>query len=256
MLAANPNLTSYTHAMTRLPPSTPTKETILAANPNLTSYTRATTRLLPPTPNTENLISYTHVTTRLPLSAVAAAKARPPSAFFLCTRYDPASVTDSHHGARTDGASESHFPTTPPLTTADPLATATSAATSLVTSSSPDATENTADHSSAPTPPAADDTTATAPPITETPTFPPPLHVPVGAKDGTPAASSSPDVALGTADGVMAAAASAAETDAHSRNAPSLRPVRTWERAMGLMVHDVTSNNSSAQGWSGGIRAG
>ena len=35
-----------------------------------------------------------------------------------------------------------------------------------------------------------------------------------------------------------------------------LRPVRTWERAMGLMVRDVASKNSSAQGWSGGIRAG
>ena len=35
----------------------------------------------------------------------------------------------------------------------------------------------------------------------------------MGANDGTPAASSSPDVALGTADGVTAATASAAQTD-------------------------------------------
>ena len=48
---------------------------------------------------------------------------------------------------------------------------------------------------------------------TETPTVTPPLHVPVGAKDGTPAASSSPDVALGTANGVTAAATSVTGTD-------------------------------------------
>ena len=78
----------------------------------------------------------------------------------------------------------------------------------LVASSSPDATEGSADHFSAPAPPAADDTTVTAPSTTETPTAPPPLHVLVGAKDGTLAASSSPGVALDTADGVTAAAAS------------------------------------------------
>ena len=80
----------------------------------------------------------------------------------------------------------------------------------MVASSSPDATEGTADHFSAPAPPAADDTTATVPSTTETPTAPPPLHVPAGAKGGTPAASSSPGMARGTADGVTAAAASTA----------------------------------------------
>ena len=39
------------------------------------------------------------------------------------------------------------------------------------------------------------------------------FHVPEGAKDGALAASSPPGVALGTADGVTAAAASATETD-------------------------------------------
>ena len=91
-----------------------------------------------------------------PAFAVAAAAARPPSAVFLRTRYDPAPDTDSHQGARTGGASESHFSTTPPLTTADPSATATSAATTFVASSSPDATEGSADHFSAPAPPAAE----------------------------------------------------------------------------------------------------
>ena len=42
---------------------------------------------------------------------------------------------------------------------------------------------------------------------------PPPFHVPEDAEDATPAASSSPGVALGTADGVTAATTSATETD-------------------------------------------
>ena len=64
-----------------------------------------------------------------------------------------------------------------------------------------------------PPPPRGRRHTTTAASTTETPTVPPPLHVPVGAKDGALAASSSPGVALGTADGVTAPAASATETD-------------------------------------------
>ena len=145
-----------------------------------------------------------------PAFAVAAAAARPPSAVFLRTRYDPAPDTDSHQGARTGGASESHFSTTPSLTTADPSATAASAATTFVASSSPDATEGSADHFSAPAPPAAENTTTTDASTTETPTSPPPppFYVHEGAKDGALAASSSPGVALGATDGATAAAAS------------------------------------------------
>ena len=49
------------------------------------------------------------------------------------------------------------------------------------------------------------------------------LHVPVGAKDGALAASSSPDVTVGTAEGATAAAASAAGTgmDADTDTTPS-----------------------------------
>ena len=104
-----------------------------------------------------------------PAFAVAAAAARPPSAVFLRTRYDPAPDTDSHQGARTGGASESHFSTTPSLTTADPSATAASATTTFVASSSPGATEGSADHFSAPAPPTADNTTATGASTTEAP---------------------------------------------------------------------------------------
>ena len=91
-------------------------------------------------------------------------------------------------------------------------AMATSAATTLVASSSPDATEGSADHFSAPAPPAARDTTATGASTTETPTAPPPspFHVPAGAKDGALAASSSPDATVGIAHGATAAAASSA----------------------------------------------
>ena len=150
-----------------------------------------------------------------PASAVAAAAARPLSAVFLRTRHDPAPDTGSHQGARTGGAPDSHLSTTPPLTTADPSATATSAATTFVASSSPDANEGSADHFSAPAPPATRDTTATDEPTTETPTVPPPppFHVPEGAKDDALAASSPPGVALNAADGVTAAATSATDTD-------------------------------------------
>ena len=122
--------------------------------------------------------------------------------------------TGSHQGARAAGAFESHFSTTPSLTTADPSATATSAATTFVASSSPDATEGSADHFSAPAPPAARDTTATGASTTETPAVPPlpPFHVPADAADAAPAASSSPGVALGADDGVTAVAAFAAGT--------------------------------------------
>ena len=82
----------------------------------------------------------------------------------------------------------------------------------MVASSSPDAIKGTADHFSAPAPPAADDTAATdaSTTTTETPTVPPPFHVHEGVKDGALAASTSPGVALDTADGVTAAAASTA----------------------------------------------
>ena len=65
-------------------------------------------------------------------------------------------------------------------------------------------------------------TTATDASTTETPTAPPlpHFHVPAGANDGTPAASSSPGVALGVADGVMAVAASATEADPDVETAP------------------------------------
>ena len=110
---------------------------------------------------------------------------------------------------------DSIFVIAPSPTTTDPSATATSAATTFVASSSPDATEGSADHFSAPAPPAAEDTTATDAPTTETPTAPrpPPFHVPEAAEDGALAASSSPGVALDTAGGVTAAAASVTETD-------------------------------------------
>ena len=241
VMVADPNFTSHTHPTTRLLPPTPITELgrttnsnltsyKLVANPNLTyhtritswpltSYTHATIRFLPPTPIEELVLvatsasnlSHTHYD---PAFAGAAAAARPPSAVFLRARYDPAPDTGSHHGARTGGASESHLSATPPLTTADPSATATSAATTLVASSSPDATEGSADHFSAPAPPAARDITATDASTTETPTAPPPppFHVPDGDTDGALAASASPGGALGTADGVTADAASAAET--------------------------------------------
>ena len=69
-------------------------------------------------------------------------------------------------------------------------------------------TEGSTDHFSAPAPPAPGDTTATDAPATETSAAPPPpsFHVPEGAKDGAPAASSSPGVALGTANRVTAVA--------------------------------------------------
>ena len=57
LLAANPNLTSYTHAMTRLLPPTPIEELVPAANPNLTSYTHTMTRLVPLTPIEELMLA-------------------------------------------------------------------------------------------------------------------------------------------------------------------------------------------------------
>ena len=65
-------------------------------------------------------------------------------------------------------------------------------------------------HFSAPAPPAAGDTTTTDVSATETPTAPPPppFHVPADAEDTAPAASSSPGVALGTANGVTTIATS------------------------------------------------
>ena len=237
---ADPNLTSHIHPMVRLLPPTPIGELVRTTNPNPpeshllhaggesephlshTHYELAPHLLHPrqdPVPSADShrgaRVGGTPKSNLLhtrydPASAVAAAAARPPSAAFLRTRYDPAPDTGSHRGASTGGASESHFSTTPPLTTADPSATATSPATAFVASSSPDATEGSADHFSAPTPPAARDTTATDAPTTETPTAPPlpPFHVPEGAKDGALTASSSPSVALDTADGVTTAAAS------------------------------------------------
>ena len=126
--------------------------------------------------------------------ALAAAAARPPSAVFLRARDGPATDAGFHREARTGGTLGSHLSTTPRLTTADPSATATSAATTLVASPISDATGGSADHFSAPAHIAATDITATDAPTTETPTIPPPppFYVSEGAKDGALAASSSP----------------------------------------------------------------
>ena len=121
------------------------------------------------------------------------------------------------------GASESHLSATPARTTADPSATVAPVATTLVASSSPEVTEGSTGHFSAPAPPAPGDATTTDASATGTSAAPPPppFHVPAGAKDGAPAASSSPGVALGTADGVTAVAASATDADLDVTAAPA-----------------------------------
>ena len=135
-------------------------------------------------------------------------------------------------------------------------ATATSAATTFVASPSPDATGGSADHFSAPAPPTVRDTTATDASTTETPTVPPlpPFHVPAGANDGTPAASSSPGVALGVADGVMAVAASATEADLDVETAPPAVDMDTWTSASAV-TDDTAPARKRKQRYSIGLPA-
>ena len=157
-------------------------------------------------------LSHTHYD---PAFAGAAAAAGPSSAVLLRAQYDPASDTVPHHRARVGGASESHLSATQARTTADPSATVAPVATTLVASSSPEVTEGSTGHFSTPVPPAPGDATTTDASATGTSAVPPPppFHVPADAVDTAPAASSSPGVALGAADGVTAVAASATETD-------------------------------------------
>ena len=156
-------------------------------------------------------LSHTHYD---PAFAGAAAAAGPSSAVLLRAQYDPASDTVLHHRARVGGASESHLSATQARTTADPSATVAPVATTLVASSSPEVTEGSTGHFSTPVPPAPGDATTTDASATGTSAAPPPppFHVPADAEDAAPAASSSPGVALGAADGVTAVAASAADT--------------------------------------------
>jgi len=157
-------------------------------------------------------LSHTHYD---PAFAGAAAAAGPSSAVLLRAQYDPASGTVLHHRARVGGASESHLSATQARTTADPSATvAHDVATTLVASPSPEVTEGSTGHLSTPVPPAPGDATTTDASATGTSAAPPPppFHVPADAVDAAPAASSSPGVALGAADGVTAVAASATDT--------------------------------------------
>ena len=150
-------------------------------------------------------LSHTHYD---PALDGAAAAAGPSSAVLLRAQYDPTSDTVLHHGARAGGTSESHLSATPARTTADPSATVAPVATTLVASPSPEVTAGSTGHFSTPVPPAPGDATTTDASATGTSAAPPPppFHVPADAVDAAPAASSSPGVALGAADGVTAAA--------------------------------------------------